>query len=252
MNPGGSRKYWQGRLPRVAQHRNLLVALYDIPAERPPGPRTVFPPDALGDAVPSPAPSEEPLAAHTLAVFRRETFDEVIQQNGWTFGRKGQAYVALWSRVPTTWSTGDVFGGDGLIAAGLQHVWICQLGREKVDGPFRSWARRVSSAPLQVTAGAVSYVAPGVGHVAFGWEGPFRVDGQEVPLGNFDRFDNPYTRVPYGRTRYDLTHAGHRLLIDFARDIHRETSPKGSETAPHLPRAPGSVARRGGTHALAR
>ena len=35
MNPGGSSKYWQGRLPRVAQHRNVLVAIYDIPADAP-------------------------------------------------------------------------------------------------------------------------------------------------------------------------------------------------------------------------
>jgi hypothetical protein len=135
INPGGSPKYWQGRLPRVAQHRNLLVAIYDIPAERPPGPPTAFPPDALGDAVPSPAPSEEPLAAHTLAVFRREAFDEVVQAGGWTFGRKGKGYLALWSRVPTTWSTGDVFGGDGLIAQGLQHVWVCQLGSSPASSP---------------------------------------------------------------------------------------------------------------------
>ena len=26
-----------------------------------------------------------------------ERFDEVVQQNGWTFGRRGNGYVALWS-----------------------------------------------------------------------------------------------------------------------------------------------------------
>jgi hypothetical protein len=246
MNPGGSSKYWQGRLPRVAQHRNLLVALYDLPAERPPGPRTVFPPDALGDAVPSPAPSEEPLVERTLAVFRREAFDEVIQQGGWTFGRKGQGYVALWSRVPTTWSTGDVFGGDGLIAQGRQHVWVCQLGREKVDGPFGAWVNKIATAPLQSTPTSVLYTAPGLGQVSFAWTGPFRLDGKDLPLGDHDRFDNPYTKVPYGRPRYDLTHAGHRLLIDFTRDVHRELVPPPSGA----PKARTAALPR--THALAK
>jgi hypothetical protein len=248
MNPGGSSKYWQGRLPRVAQHRNLLVALYDLPAQRPPGPRTLFPPDALGDAVPSPAPSEEPLVARTLAVFRREAFDEVIQQGAWTFGRKGQGYVALWSRAATTWSTGDVFGGDGLIAQGLQHVWVCQLGRAKVDGPFRTWVHRIATAPLQSTPTSVLYTAPGLGQISFDWEGAFRLDGKDLPLGDHDRFDNPYTKVPYGRPRYDLTHAGHRLLIDFTKDLHREYLPLPAQTPKARP--PTAPVRR--THALAK
>jgi hypothetical protein len=248
MNPGGSSKYWQGRLPRVAQHRNLLVALYDLPAQRPPGPRTLFPPDALGDAVPSPAPSEEPLVARTLAVFRPEAFDEVFQRDGWTFGRKGQGYVALWSRTPTAWSTGDVFGGDGLIAQGLQHVWVCQLGREKVDGPFRAWAQRIAGSPLQSTPTSINYTAPGLGQISFAWTGPFRLDGQDLPLGEHDRFDNPYTRVPHGRSRYDLTHAGHRLLIDFTRDVHRESLLPPAR-APEAPPPTASVRR---NHALAK
>ena len=94
INPGGTPKYWQGRLPRNAQHRNVLVAVYDVPAERPPGPKTVFPPDAAGDAVPSPAPSEEALLPRTLAVFRRSSFDEVVQKGNWTFGRRGRGYIA--------------------------------------------------------------------------------------------------------------------------------------------------------------
>jgi hypothetical protein len=248
MNPGGSPKYWQGRLPRVAQHRNVLVAIYDIPAQRPPGPRTIFPPDAVGDAVPSLAPSEEMLAGHTMAVFRRQAFDEVLQQGAWTFGRKGKGYVALWSRAATTWSTGNVLGGDGLIAPGLKNVWVCQVGREKVDGPWLQWTRKIAAAPLQATASSVRYHAPGVGEIDFGWEGPLRLDGKEVPLGEHDRFDNPYARVVYGRPRYELAHAGHRLVIDFTRDLHRETSPGVRRPIHPMPTA----ARKNLSHALAK
>ncbi len=225
MNPGASRKYWQGRLPRAAQHRNVLVAIYDLPADRPPGPRTVLPPDAVDDAVPSLAPSEEPLVLRTRAMFRRESFDEVVQAGGWTFGRKGQGYLALWSRLPTTWSPGDGLGGDGLVAQGRHHVWVCQMGREKVDGSFAVFVHRILAAPIRATNRSVRYGAPGVGLVTFDWDGPLRVDGTVIPQGDHPRFDNPYTRVAYGRSRYDLVHAGHRLLIDFSRDLRRETLP---------------------------
>ncbi len=247
MNPGPSSKYWQGRLPRTAQYRNVLVAIYDIPAERPPGPKTVFPADAVGDAVPSPSPSEERLDPRTLAVFRRGALDEVLQDGGWTFGRKGQGYVALWSRAATTWSADAVLGGEGLVAPGRKHVWICQLGREKVDGPFKAWAARIAGAALKSSDSDVTYTAPGVGQIAFGWDGPLRVDGKVVPLGDHPRFDNPYTRVAYGRPRYDLTHAGYRLVIDFSRDIYQETLPR----PPHRGSPSRSASVRGVSHALA-
>jgi hypothetical protein len=228
IHPGPTAKYWQGRLPRNAQHRNLLVALYDVPSERLPGPRTVIPAGAGGDAMPSPAPSEESLDPRTLAVFRRDSFDEVRQEGNWTFGRKGQAYVALWSRAPVTWSDKGVFGGEGLVAPGRKNVWLCQLGRAATDGPFEPWTRRLSAAPLSATESSIRYSAPGLGDVSFGWDGPFTVGGQEIPLQGAHRFDNPYLKALWGQSRYDIRHAGHRLLIDFARNQHRETLPAGS------------------------
>ncbi len=243
INPGGTPKYWQGRLPRNAQHRNVLVAVYDVPGERPPGPKTVFPPDAAGDAVPSPAPSEEALLPRTLAVFRRSSFDEVVQKGNWTFGRRGRGYIALWSRSKPSWSK-DVFGGEGLVAEGRKNVWVVQLGREKVEGSFAGWADKVAAAKINSTESSVEYEAPGVGTVSFGWEGPLRVAGREIPLSGYARFENPWAKVPWGQGRYQISHGGQTLLIDFVKNQHRETrTPPRAERAPR-PRAASAVAGR--------
>jgi hypothetical protein len=243
INPGGTPKYWQGRLPRNAQHRNVLVAVYDVPAERPPGPKTVFPPDAAGDAVPSPAPSEEALLPRTLAVFRRSSFDEVVQKGNWTFGRRGRGYIALWSRSKPSWSK-DVFGGEGLVAEGRKNVWVVQMGREKVDGSFAGWADKLAAAKINSTESSVEYEAPGVGAVSFGWEGPLRVAGREIALSGYARFENPWAKVPWGQGRYQISHGGQTLLIDFVKNQHRETrTPPRAERAPH-PRAASAVAGR--------
>ena len=58
-----SHKYWVGRFPRAGQHNNLLIAIYDIPERPLPGPATVVPPEAGGNAMPSPAPSRGGAAA---------------------------------------------------------------------------------------------------------------------------------------------------------------------------------------------
>jgi hypothetical protein len=227
IHPGLTPKYWQGRLPRTAQYRNLLVALYDVPTAHLPGPKTVVPAGAGGDAMPSPAPSEESLDPRTLALFRRQSFDEVTQAAGWTFGRKGKAYVALYSQQPVRWSDKDVFGGEGLVASGRQNAFICQLGREAVDGPFAAWTKRIAGAALAATPSSIKYAAPGLGQVQFAWDGPLTVDGKTVVLNNYLRFDNPYAKVPWGQSRYELRHAGHHLIIDFAKGEHKETVPQG-------------------------
>jgi hypothetical protein len=222
LNPSISSKYWVGRFPRVAQHKNILVAVYNVAAETPPGPKTIVPPEAAGNAYPSPGPAEELPAGKTVAVFRRAAMDEVQEQNGWILARKGRAYLALRSKQPIRWSAGDVLGGEGLVAEGRQNVWICQLGREAVDGPFDRWAHRITTADLEFSGLSVRYHAQGVGVVCFGWDGPLSIDGRQVPLGPCPRFGNPYCASAYGSGRYAISHAGQRLLIDFNAAKHEE------------------------------
>lgn len=225
INPGPTSKYWQGRFPRNGQFKNVLVAIYNIPTEQPPGPKTVIPPDAGGNASPSPSPHEDTLVPRTYAVLRRALFDGVIQKGRWTFARKGHAYLALASLQPTAWSDQGVLGGDGLIAEGRQNIWICQLGREAIDGPFSAWTEKISAAPISFAPStlAVDYDAPGVGRITFGWEVPLRIDSRAEPLSDYARFDNPYCLSPYGSGRYEITHAGRRLVIDFKTGEHNET-----------------------------
>ena len=222
LNPSISGKYWVGRLPRAAQHKNLLIAVYSMPEETPPGPKTIVPSDASGNAVPSPGPSEELPVGRTLAVLRRSNFDEVVQRNGWILARKGHGYLALRSKVPGVWSPDGVLGGEGILAEGRQNVWICQLGREAVDGSFDNWARRIATAPLEFSGLSIRYQVPGLGEIRFGWDGPLEIDGKAIALGDYPRFDNPYCRTGYGSGRYEISHAGHHLVIDFNTGQHDE------------------------------
>ena len=83
----GSPGYWTGTasMPRSAQHENVAIHLY------------------------SPGYADGGLLGFfdyeqtTHAYFPQDHFDEVVQAGGWTFGRKGKGYVALWSWAPTAW-----------------------------------------------------------------------------------------------------------------------------------------------------
>jgi len=199
--------YWMGngRQPRTAQYKNVLIALYDIPRY----------PSA-------PKPLEARHYAFTHAYFPKWAFDEVVEQDGWVFGRIGDGYVALYSDQPYQWITEGPDADQEIVAPGYRNVWICQLGRASVDGSFADFVSAVVNADLTVSGLNVQYDAPGIGEVSFGWENDFTVNGQTIPLDGYPRFDNPYAKVDFGSLTYEIKYQGMGLLLNFENGI-RET-----------------------------
>jgi len=197
--------YWMsnGRLPRSVQYKNLLVALYDIPRH----------PSA-------PYPLETRHYAFTHAYFPKWAFDEVKEVpgangGGWIFGKRGDGYVALYSDQPYQWTETGPDAGQEIIALGYQNVFICQMGRKTVDGSFEDFVRAVTEADLTVTHLKVKFNAPGLGLMTFDWESPFMVAGNHIPLRDYPRWDNPYTKVEFGNLVYSIEYGGMSLLLDF-------------------------------------
>lgn len=117
----GTGGYWSGdgAAPRAAQHDQTAIALY--------APQY----DAGGTS------GFNGYQTFTHAFFPQDRFDEVVQAGGWTFGRKGNGYVALWSWRPTSWVPFDasVEHPDGVTSpwelqadGGSDDVWITQVG----------------------------------------------------------------------------------------------------------------------------
>ena len=196
--------YWMGngRQPRTVQYKNLLIALYDIPRY----------PSA-------PKPLEARHYAFTHAYFPQWAFDEVIEQDGWVFGRIDDGYVALYSDQPHQWVTEGPDANQEIVAPGYNNVWICQLGRASVDGSFAEFVSAVTNANLTVSGLQVRYEAAGIGDVTAGWDDDFVVDGQNIPLDNYPRFDNPYTHVDFDSLVYEINYQGMTLYHDFKKGV---------------------------------
>jgi hypothetical protein len=220
--------YWNGgsTMPRTAQQGAAVVNMYAPQYEPPAGP----PLDAFG------------YLPYTHAYFPTERFDEVRQQDGWTFGRKGDGYVALWSWRPTEWRTHDpaVTFTNGLTQpfdlvapGGASNVWISEVGNAARWGDFDSFVAAVSAAPVEVqdlgtVAGVsrgfdVTYGSPTEGSMTFSWTGPLTVDGTEVPLHGTNRYDNPFGTTPFGETRVAISDGRTSLTVD-PTTAHRHTT----------------------------
>jgi hypothetical protein len=219
--------YWTGQAtsPRSVQHERVNVSMYAPQYESDP-------------SNPIPFLQYEDL---THAFFPTEHFDQVVEQDGWVIGRKGDGYVALWSWRPTTWRTyapgtytlGLTERYDLVAEGGADNVWITEVGR-RVDwasapDPFAAFVAAVTASDPQVTPRPaadgsahtardgfdVAYASPAQGPMSVGWDGAFLVDGTEQPLADYPRWDSPFTHVDFDTWRYRVSAGGATLDHDF-------------------------------------
>jgi hypothetical protein len=61
----------------------------------------------------------------------------------------------------------------------------------------------------------VTYAALGVGELRFGWTGLLTLDGKEIALHDYPRWDNSYAHVGFGSEQFHIAFKGESLDLDF-------------------------------------
>ena len=203
---------WAGNLvmPKAVAYRNVLVCLYNPPGDQ-----------EIKNTGATPAP-----ASH--AWFPCFAFDEVLEKNGWVFGRKGDAYAALRSQSPAKWLEPDmqffskVFPNAkpapyDYYAEGGKNAWICELGNPALYGSFEKFVAAISAAKVEGDEQHLTYVSPSVGVVDTGWNRPMIVGGKTVETRSPFRFKNPYCTAEFNTGKYEIQFQGEKLIIDFSK-----------------------------------
>ncbi len=176
-------------LPRAAQHENVLFCIYRIPA------------DYIR-------------MLETHAYFPQHEFDEVIEQWGWVFGKKGNAYISLRSLLPAHWKVPDpalyktVYKDEWepyaknskpyfYHANGHANVWVTEMGSQAQNGSFQSFIKQFETADLSGDTFQIAYQSPSLGTMTFGWNSSLTVNGYEIQINDYDRYDNPYMKEAF-------------------------------------------------------
>lgn len=214
--------YWTGdaSIPRSAQYENVGIHIYapQYP-RRNSAPFTFFRYEDF-----------------THAFVPRDHMDEVVSEGNWTFARKGDGYVGLWSWRPTRWVAWDpeVYANNGMVQpydlvadGGADTVWIVEGGRAADWGSFEEFRRALAASVIEVVPLGersedgispgfdVTYESPSQGRMEFGWERPFVVAGSEVPLSEFPRIDGPFGSLDFDGKDLSLRHEGYGVDLDF-------------------------------------
>lgn len=151
------------------------------------------------------------------AYFRRASFDEVAEKDGWVIGRKGTGYVALYSQHPTRWAEDVDFE---LIADAKENVWLVELGDAESSGSFADFVAAITASRVSI-GDTVRYDSPSSGRVEVGWTGPMTVAGAAVDTGPYPRWQNTYATTPFGEPRTVIERGGEKLILDFAKPERR-------------------------------
>jgi len=185
--PNGRPGPWQGNgiLPHAVQCRNVLLALYRI---RPKQIRYFTEPWPIQERVHIWVP--------------RQHLDEVVDQDGRLYIRRGPTYLAIASNPPGAWRDDNEWNIEGPdIALALE------AGSERDDGSFADFIIRQAASQLEGDRDRLVYHSPSVGALTTGWQQPLTVNGTVQPTDDYPRFDNPWCQADFGVTHFDL-HCG--------------------------------------------
>lgn len=160
--------FWLGNgvLPRVAQWKDVLVAVHQLPDE-----------DGLG---------------FTHAFFPTFGFDEYEIKNGWAFARKGSGYLAITAMQGIELVKHAPDGYRELRSYGRSNLWLCHMGQEAQDGNFDVFKRAVLKIQPVWKEKGVQFSSLRGEELAFGWQGPLQVNGQVQPITGFNHIENVY------------------------------------------------------------
>ncbi len=184
--------FWHGNvvLPRVAQWKDVLIAIHKLPDN-----------DWMG---------------FTHAYFPLYAFDEHVIRDGWAFARKGDGYIALTAAQELKPMTRGTNAFRELRSYGQHNVWLCHLGRAAQDGSFNEFQDKILKLDIQFEGLSVRCPTLRGDTLQFAWEGPFSVNGKEQPLSGFKHYENPYCTADWPADQMDIRFRSYSLTLDFS------------------------------------
>jgi hypothetical protein len=187
---------WAGNgvLPRVAQYKDTLIAVHNLPeAEE--------------------GTLEQSCMTH--AYLPVHEFDEYALRDGWCFVRKGSAFLALTAAQGIELVTRGSSNYREVRSYGAQNVWLCHLGLWTEHGDFRTFQRKVLALDLEWGAQSARCTTLRGDQLAFAWEGAFTVNGDEQQLSGFKQYEGPYCDVELGAAEMEVRTADYAMTLHF-------------------------------------
>jgi hypothetical protein len=149
--------------------------------------------------------------------FPRLAFDEVKEENGWLFGRKGHGYVGVWLPEGYRWTTRGVWADAEVRSLRPRNAILAYVGRAAVQGSFNAFIASTARIGPNWNAGSLTLSAHSADDGALTSvsyrKGPYR-NGRPIST-EFARFETPWGSMPLGSRQLVLERDGSSYAFDF-------------------------------------
>ena len=158
--------------------------------------------------------AKQPLQ-HIHAHLPRKQLDEVVQQGGWVFFRRGEVYGGLWAADGWRWTTEGEHADREMISGPVNGI-VCQAGTAEEFDSFQSFQQRLAAAAIRFDARSVSleYDSPGHGKLRVDADGGRFLNDRPADL-DYPTWDSPYLKSAWDSGLVEMTKDGRRLVLDF-------------------------------------
>jgi hypothetical protein len=183
--------FWlgNGSLPRIAQWKDTLISVHQIP--------------------------ENDLMGFTHAYFPLPAFDDFYFTDQWSFLQKGNGYLALLAANGLKFIRQGPNAYREMRSPGLQNVWVCQLGRLAIDGSFADFRNKVLKIPLTWQSADVRFTSLRGDEISFGWHDPLKINGVEQSLKFTKHIVGPFGQAEFPATQMEINVGDFAMRLSF-------------------------------------
>ena len=188
--------FWLGNtiLPRVAQWKDVLIAIHNLPED-----------DWMG---------------FTHAYFPIHAFEEYALRDDahghpWAFAKKGDGYLALTASQGLSLIRQGHSAYRELRSYGPHNVWLCHMGRATLDSDFGMFQEKVLALDVAFSGLSVRCETLRGETLSFSCQGPLLRNGQEQPLAGFKHYENPYCVAGLPSVRMEVRSDAYLLRLNF-------------------------------------
>lgn len=174
-------------MPKTVTYKNVLAYIYKI---------------------------DEPVG-YTHCYFPSGQFDETFETGKWLFGRKCNAYVAVYSLKPYVKTQTGKYKNRELLCFAKRNIWLIEVGNQAQYGDFMAFIQAVSQARMNEMKEDIEYTSPSVGMMRLGWDQTCLVGGKPALEKDFPLIRNGFAEGEYGSGLTYLQLGGRQKILNF-------------------------------------
>ncbi len=184
---------WTGGSPyeQVYQHKDALIALYDIPR---------------GERFP-----------HISGFFPKSVKSRETDPSGWIFVDAGRAFLAWYPLAPYQWQEEEK--NWRLHSTHLKNGAVVQVARASDHASFDAFKQAVLALPVETSVQDVpmaKFTTLGGDALTFSYGNTPTVNGTPVDYDAWPLFGGPFLNAAVGSKKLELSHGGRTRVLDFS------------------------------------